>query len=169
MAEFILFGLSVTLSLAAWGAVCRRYIWPRIRGEGLSDACSPLLYFHLFRFVGASFLIPGVAGPGLPHAFAAPGAYGDLIAVALAWIALALLRTNVSVAALWIFNVWGAIDLLYAFYGGIFDPAFHPAALGATFYIPTVGVPFLMCTHVMMFMLLVKAIRNQGAGRSRLV
>jgi hypothetical protein len=160
MAEFILFGISVALSFAAWAAVSYRYIWPHVRINPLADATRPLLYFQLFRFVGASFLIPGVAGVGLPHAFAAPGAYGDLTAVALAWIALLLLRTSMAPAALWVFNLWGAIDLLFAFYQGIFDPAFHPSALGATFYIPTVFVPFLMCTHVMMFSLLLKSRRS---------
>lgn len=159
MADFILFGISVALSFAAWGAVCYRYIWPLIRIKALADAARPLLYFHLFRFVGASFLIAGVAGEGLPRAFAAPGAYGDLTAVALAWIALVLLRTGAAPASLWAFNLWGSVDLLFAFYQGIFDPAFHPSSLGATFYIPTVFVPFLMCTHVMMFALLLKSRR----------
>ena len=40
------------------------------------------MILHSFRFVGLSFLIPGVVSPDLPVAFAAPAAYGDLNCVA---------------------------------------------------------------------------------------
>jgi hypothetical protein len=156
MNDFMLFGISVALSFLAWGAVCYSYIWPRLKAYPIAEAATPLLYLNLFRFVGASFLIPGVAGSTLPRAFAAPGAYGDLIAVALAWVSLILLRGRAGTAALWAFNIWGAGDLLLAFYQGIFDPTFHPSSLGATFYIPTVYVPLLMLTHVMMFLMLLR-------------
>jgi len=93
----------------------------------------------------------------LPRAFAAPGAFGDLFAVVLAWVALILLRRPAGYAALWLFNLWGAGDLLFAFYQGLFDADFHPSALGATFYIPTVYVPLLLCVHFMLFALLLRA------------
>ena len=167
MNDLILFGLSVVLSFLAWGAVCRRYVWPRIRTETLADAVRPLLHFHLFRFVGASFLISGVAGAGLPQAFATPAALGDLAAVALAWSALLSLRTAAAPAMLWLFNLWGTADLLFAFYHGVFDPDFHPASLGAAFYIPTVLVPLLLCTHVMIFALLLRSAKPATAtGRA---
>jgi hypothetical protein len=156
MNEFVLFGISVALSFLAWGAVCYTYIWPRLNAYPISEAARPLLYLNLFRFAGASFLIPGVTGSGLPRDFAAPGAYGDLIAVILAWAALALRRGVAGNAALWVFNLWGTGDLLFAFYMGLFDPDFHPADLGATFYIPTVYVPLLLCAHFMIFVLLLR-------------
>ncbi len=62
MNELMLFGISVALSFLAWGTVCYSYIWPRLRVLPLAEAARPLLVLHLFRFVGASFLIPGVAG-----------------------------------------------------------------------------------------------------------
>jgi hypothetical protein len=160
MAELMIFGISVALSFAAWGAVCYRYIWPFIRSRSLPDAAAPLLYINVFRFVGASFLVPGVAG-SLPRSFAVAGAFGDLFAVILAWVALMLLRKRAGYAALWIFNLWGAADLLLAFYQGLFDANFFPSALGATFYIPTVYVPLLLCVHLMLFVLLLRASRRR--------
>jgi hypothetical protein len=156
MTDLMIFGMSVAFSFVAWGAVCSRYIWPFVRSRSLPDAATPLLYLNVFRFVGASFLVPGVAG-SLPRAFAAPGAFGDLFAVVLAWVALILLRRPAGYAALWLFNLWGAGDLLFAFYQGLFDEDFHPSALGATFYIPTVYVPLLLCVHFMLFALLLRA------------
>jgi hypothetical protein len=167
MEDFAVFGLSVLLSLAAWAVVCATYIWPHLRGRTLAEAARPLLILHLFRFVGLSFLIPGVAGPSLPRSFAEPGAYGDLLAVLLAWAALALRRQPAGIAILWAFNVWGTLDLLFAFYKGAFGPGFQPSYLGATFYIPTVYVPLLLCTHAMLFALLMGASRRTPAGLDR--
>jgi hypothetical protein len=155
--DFLIFGLSVLLGFLAWGSVSYSYIWPRVRDLPLPEASRPLLYLHLFRFSGASFLVAGVAGVGLPKDFASAGAYGDLIAVGLAWIALMLRNKGTGIIALWVFNLWGTVDLLFAFYKGIFEPAFHPSDLGATFYIPTVYVPLLLCTHFMFFLMLVRA------------
>jgi len=156
MTPLALFGISVALSFAAWGAVCRLYLWPRLRSLPLQEAARPILLLHLFRFVGLSFLIPGVVGPALPLTFAAPVAYGDLLAVALAWLALALARQPGNRAALWLFNVWGTVDLLFAFYQGLFGVGINPAALGAAFFIPTVPVPLLLWTHVLLFLLLLR-------------
>jgi hypothetical protein len=153
MEDRVMFGLSVILSLLAWGAVCANYVWPKVRYLPLVDAARPLLMLNLFRFVGASFLNSGVATVILPREFSVPAAYGDLIATALAWVALALLRRPGGVVALWVFNIWGTLDLLAAFYNGV---AFPPSAFGATFYIPTVYVPLLFCAHGMLFVLLRK-------------
>lgn len=146
-----MFELSVVLSLVAWAAVCARYVWPRVRDLPLVDAARPLLMLNLFRFVGASFLNPGVGSAALPREFSVPAAYGDLIATALAWLALAVLRRPAGIAALWAFNIWGTLDLAFAFYEGV---DFPPSLFGATFYIPTVYVPLLFCTHAMLFVLL---------------
>jgi hypothetical protein len=39
-----------------------------------------LLILHGFRFIGLSFLIPGVVSSDLPAAFAFDAAYGDIVA-----------------------------------------------------------------------------------------
>jgi hypothetical protein len=156
MFVFFLFGLSVALSFAAWAFVCVIYIWPYLISKRPSEAVRFLICFHLFRFVGASFLIPGVAGSALPSEFAAPGAYGDLTATGLAWIAVALQNRTGGVTAVWIFNVWGTADLLFAFYRGLTVAGFEPGFLASTYFIPTVFVPFLICSHVMIFMLLAR-------------
>ena len=79
-----LFGLSVLMSFVAFGIVTRTYIWPRLRMVRREEALIALTVPHTFRFVGLSFLIPGVVSPSLPSAFAASAAYGDLVAAILA-------------------------------------------------------------------------------------
>src|SRR5438552_1288248 len=115
-----LFGLSVLMSFLAFGIVTKLFIWPRLRVMHREDALLALVVPHTFRFVGLSFLVPGVVSPSLPSAFANPAAYGDLIAAILAVAATLALSAHASwsIAIVWVFNVWGTIDLLNAIYQG---------------------------------------------------
>ena len=79
-----LFGLSILMSFIAFGIVTKLYIWPRLRTMSRDAALVPLVVPHTFRFIGLSFLIPGVVSPSLSSAFAIPVAYGDLVAALLA-------------------------------------------------------------------------------------
>jgi len=150
-----LFGLSVALGFLAWGIVAARYLWPYLRTQPRADALRPLLILHSFRFIGLAFLIPGVVAPDLSAAFARPAAYGDLVAAVLALLALAFLRSRWGMPLVWVFNLWGTADLLYAFYQGN-SVGFAPGQLGATYFIPTVIVPLLLITHGLMFRLLLQ-------------
>jgi len=78
-----LFGLTVLLSFCAFGIVMIPYILPRLRGIDREDAIAALVGPHAFRFIGLSFLVPGVISQSLPLAFAMPTAYGDLAAAIL--------------------------------------------------------------------------------------
>lgn len=151
-----LFGLSVVMSFLAFGAATKLYAWPQLRAIDRDDALRPLLLLHAFRFIGLSFLVPGVVSPELPSAFAVPAAYGDLVAAVLAIAALAALSRHLSwaIALVWIFNVWGTADLLYAFYQGQFGARIDPRMLQTAFFIPTVVVPPLLITHGLIFRLL---------------
>src|SRR5260370_19248123 len=79
-----LFGLSVLMSFLAYGIVTKLYILPQLRGMRREEAILPLVVPHTFRFVGLSFLIPGVVSPSLPSAFAVPAGSGDLVAAIVA-------------------------------------------------------------------------------------
>lgn len=153
-----LFGLSILMSFVAFGLVTNLYIWPRLRTLERDDALLPLVVLHTFRFIGLSFLVPGVVSPSLPLALAGPAAYGDLIAALLALVAtLALLRrASFATLLVWLFNLWGTADLLRAYYEGLFGLQLDPGMLGAAFYIPTVLVPALLTTHVLIFRLLIR-------------
>jgi hypothetical protein len=153
----LLFGISVVLSFIGWGLVTARYVWPVLFGMPGRDGFRPVLLLHAFRFVGLAFLVPGVVSPELPAAFAGPAAYGDLIACVLALAALGGLRTRIGLPLVWIFNIWGTGDLLFAFYQGqLHGLGLKPGQLGAAYFIPTVIVPLLLITHGLVFWLLVE-------------
>jgi hypothetical protein len=78
-----------------------------------------------------------------------------LVAGVLAIVAtLALTRRASWTAALvWLFNVWGAADLLFAGFQGQ-RLRIDPGAFGAAFFIPTAVVPPLLVTHALIFLIL---------------
>ena len=156
-----IFGIGVLMSFVSAAILAKLYAWPWLRAKERREALVPLIAPHMFlRFVGLSFLIPGVVSPALPAAFAVPAAYGDFAAGVLAIVATVALarRASSALAWVWAFNVWGAADLLLAFYeaarAGI---GAHPGMFGAAYYIPAAIVPLLLVSHVLIFRLLLRA------------
>jgi hypothetical protein len=154
----ILFGLSALMSFTSSVIFAAYYLWPRLLTKDRRSALLPLVMPHMFfRFIGLSFLMPGVVSPSLPAAFAIPAAYGDFGAGILAIIATIGLLKHASwmVPAVWTFNVWGAADLLFAVFQG---PRLQIEAgdFGGAFFIPTAIVPPLLVTHALVFKLLLR-------------
>lgn len=158
MKALAIFGVSTLMSLISSAVIAKLYVWPRLRIMRRDQALLPLVAPHMFlRFIGLSFLVPGVVSPSLPAAFAVPAAYGDFVAGIVAVIATIGLAKHASwaIPAVWLFNVWGAADLLFALYQGP-HVQIHPEALGAAFYIPTAIVPPLLVTHFLIFRFLIR-------------
>ena len=59
----------------------------------------------------------------------------------------------------WIFNIWGTVDLLNAFYQGN-AAGLLAGQLGATYFIPTLFVPLLLITHGLAFRILLQPERE---------
>ncbi len=158
----IIFAFSALMSFLSCSVIAKLYAWPWLRARARDQALVSLVAPHMFiRFLGLSFLVPGVVSPALPGAFAVPAAYGDFVAGILAIAATIALAKHASwaIAGVWIFNVWGAADLLYAFYSGP-HAQIQPGALGAAFYLPTAIVPALLVTHFLVFRLLLRKARS---------
>jgi len=158
MNTFALFGISTLMSFVSSGVIAQLYAWPRLRMMNRDNALAVLVAPHMFlRFIGLSFLVPGVVSSSLPAAFAVPAAYGDFVAGILAIAATVALsrRTSWATALVWLFNIWGAADFLFAIVQGL-RVQIDPGALGAAFFIPTAVVPPLLVTHALIFRLLVR-------------
>jgi hypothetical protein len=152
-----LFGLSILASLVS-SSVAARLFAARLRNTDPNRALTWLVAPHMFlRFIGLSFLVPGVVSPSLPAGLAIPAAYGDFIAGILAIVATIALVNGTSWAtkSVWLFNIWGLADFLFAFYQGR-NVGLQPGMLGAAFFIVTAVVPPLLVTHVLIFRLLVR-------------
>ena len=164
--QMIWFFVSIAFSLIAWGIVTARYIWPELRLRQRAEALRPLLILHSFRFIGLAFLVPGVVSPDLPSAFAHSAAYGDIIAAILALLALISLPGGVGVLISWIFNLWGAADILNAFYQAN-HAGLLAGQLGAAFFLPTLVVPLLLITHGLAFRILLRHQNVSAVQQSR--
>jgi hypothetical protein len=152
------FGISILMSLLSSVVISKLYVWPWLRAKEREDALQVLVAPHMFlRFIGLSFLVAGVVSPSLPAGFAVPAAYGDFAAGILAIVATVALsaRASLAAAAVWVFNTWGAADLLLAFYEGP-HLRIQPGDLGAAFFLPTAIVPPLLVSHFLVFCLLVR-------------
>jgi hypothetical protein len=112
------FRLSTLMSLLSSVVFAVLFARPWLQNINTEQALIWLVAPHMVRFIGLSFLVPGVVSESLPKAWAVPAGYGDFIAGVLATIATAALARSASwaIAAVWIFNVWGLADLLFAFY-----------------------------------------------------
>jgi hypothetical protein len=157
-----IFAISTALSFVSSSVAAKLYVWPWLLAKERDQALIALVTPHMFlRFIGLSFLVVGVVSPSLPTSFAIPGAYGDLVAGILAVIAVVALsyRARWARGAVWVFNVWGAADLLFAFYQGP-HVRLHPETLGAAFYIPTAIVPPLLVVHFLVFRILLRKHAN---------
>ena len=157
MPSAALFGINVAFGLAVWGMVAWHYIWPALKGLPSPENLKPILLLHGFRFLGLTFVVPGVVSPDLPAAFAQPVAYGDLITAILALLALAALGTPMGTVVIWVFNAFGTADLLFTFYqGSRISLPDNRGLLGAGYFILTAYVPLLLITHGLAFRILLR-------------
>jgi len=150
------------VALIGYGFVARWYVVPALAGRPLKTALPPLLLPHLVRPVSLWLLAPGVVVQhGIPRTFAEGTAYGDLIATALALIAVVLVRAEArwGVAAAWIFNVVGLLDALRNCLVGMMLEA--PPHMGAAVFIPAFGVPLLLVSHFLIFKILIDQRRSR--------
>ncbi len=158
MNSLTIFFLSILFGFISFALIARWYVMPALARLPIEGALTPLLFLHSFRYIGMAFIVPGVAAPDLSSAFAVPAAYGDLLAVLLALLALAALRLRwqFAIPLVWLFNLEGTLDLLNAPLQGIVNQI-NPGQLGATYFIPTVVVPALLVTHFIIFQLLLRS------------
>ena len=143
-----IFLLQFSLSIIVWGVIARFLLTPWLTTLPRRDALVWLSLPHAFRHVGMVFLVPGVVDQPLPAEFANPAAYGDLVTGVLALVAIVALgsRWSVALGLVWLFNSVGTVDLLNALRHVDVAPSF-----GAAWFIPTMLVPLLLVTHVLIF------------------
>jgi hypothetical protein len=170
MNALLAFLLSVGVSLLSYTLIMVWYIVPRLSKQPRMQALLPLVLLNTFRTVGLVFLFPQVMGGALPPGFAAPAAYGDLLTTGLALLAVFALRFRPGLALplVWLFNLVGITDLLFAIYEAAMVglPFFH---LGVAWLLLTLYVPLLLVSHVVVFWFLLRAAPSTLAERESAV
>lgn len=158
MNSVAIFWMQLGVSLVVFSLVAAWYVWPSLVKLSLRSALVPLLWVHVFRYVGMTLLVSGMVDPELPKAFLASAAYGDLLAAALALASIFALRSHWRGAVLlvWVTNIWGLVDLLNGVRGvlELNVPSFN---LATFWYVYTFYAPLVILSHLMIFGVLIKS------------
>ena len=144
--------VSYAVAFLGFGLIAKWYLWPAVKDRAPKTALTPLLLYACLRVNGLMFLMPGLVSRDLPKAFAVPTAYGDLAAAILALLALWPVRTGSSVGLpmVWVFNVVGLLDLVYANISTFKDHV-DPTYLGVSYYLAALNVPAMVVVHLLIF------------------
>ena len=158
MPASLIFLIDMPLGYLAAALLIGAYVWPRLKTMDRMQAHRAIATLHSFRFFGLVFLLPGFVGPNLPHAFAAPAAYGDFAAGVLAILALLTARVRWLFWPLVVaFNLVGLTDLVLDTATAIrIDLPSAAGQLGAAYAIPMLYVPALFWTHLLALWLLLR-------------
>lgn len=158
MDNVTIFWMQILTSCLVCVIVVAWYVWPYLTKLPRNSALIPLLFVHVFRYVGMTLLVPGMVDAALPREVLFNTAYGDLIAAALALSAIVAVRNNwrIGVLMAWVFNTWGFVDLLGALRSvlQVNLPTFN---LGPVWFIYTYYAPLVVVSHVLIFWILVRA------------
>ena len=148
--------LNVVANTVIFYVAARIYLWPQLSRLRPQQILIPILLLHSTRHLGMMFLTRGATYPGLSPEFAYPAAFGDLVTAILAFIAIPLVLRGSRAAkpAVWVFNVFGTVDLLVAIATATIYNA--PVAMGPSYWIPAFWVPLLLVTHYITFVLLLR-------------
>lgn len=158
-----IFWLQLLISVVVCVLVVAWYVWPRLTRLPVKSALIPLIFVHVFRYLGMTLLVPGMVDPKIPGEVLFNTAYGDLIAAGLALSAIVALRNNARLGIIlaWVFNIWGFVDLLGALRTVVQVnlPSFY---LGPVWFIFTYYAPIVVVSHVLIFWIL---FRSKSWGR----
>lgn len=142
-------------SLLTFGVAAAIYFVPWARRVGFTAAVTPILLVHSLRHIGLVYLLPQVVPQPPPASFAEPTAWGDVASAAAAFVALLVVRrwNRAAGPAVLLFNVVGFLDLGYATYtaNGVQLMGY---SIGVAYLLPTIVVPMLLVSHVLVFWLL---------------
>jgi len=156
----------LTLNLVATTMVfyvaAKIYLLPRLDRLAPRSVLIPILLLHSLRHLGLMFLTRGATYPGLPREFAYPAALGDLITALLAFAAIFQVCRDWKQARplVWIFNIFGTLDLISAIALATIYQA--PVFMGPAYWIPAFWVPALLVTHYITFVGLTKHWRDDS-------
>ena len=147
----------ILFGMLGYGLIAATYMKKWITTSPIKHVLQILIAVHFFRYVGLTFILPESASGEMPAVFSYPAAIGDFLAAVLAVIAFLALQkeSHFAISLAWLFNIFGTLDLAYAFSSAILSEAANLAG-GAVWWIPSIYVPALLVSHIIIFQLLIK-------------
>ena len=155
--------MSAALGIIGWSVIFATLVWPKMKSQPRVWRLKLLTTIHFFRYLATTMLMVGLVVQKLPGGFANPAAFGDLATLLLAYVAFIVLQrthdNNAKLSSVWLFNIFGTLDLLLA---AVLGPILikDPANFGSAYFIPTLYVPLLFVAHFYAFKTLKERSRN---------
>jgi hypothetical protein len=148
----ILVGVGVFSLMAAW------YVWPQLAKLSPNSALVPLLWVQVFRYVGMTLLVKGMIDPKIAHNQLRDGAYGDLLAAALALASIIALRYKWrgAIPLVWVANIWAFADVLNVL-RSVLTSNLPKYNLESIYFIYTFYAPLVVVSSLMIFVVLLKS------------
>jgi hypothetical protein len=148
-----LFLFQFGVSLVVYAVLIGWFVLPRLKTLPKATALIWLLVPHTIRGMGLTFLAPAVVSADFPRGVAQQIAYADLVSVVLALVAIAALRARASyaLALVWLFNIFGSLDLANALGRVAFLDVRHYDEIGALWLMATLWIPLLLIGHYLIF------------------
>ncbi len=136
--------------LIAWSVIAVFFIEPKLKVKDIYYRLSFWTAFHLFRVLGVGLLVRNLS-PGMPKDFALLTAVGDTLTAFLALGSLIALkkRWRYCIPLVWIFNIFGFLDLIYALFSAVSVNASE--YLQAQWFVPALIVPLMIVAHIAIF------------------
>lgn len=121
-----------------------------------------LVLFHVTRFFAGAYFVLLCQRGQLPCGFARPAGWGDIVVAVLAVAVLGAMRTQLAKPLLLAWNTLGLIDIIFvvlsALRFGLKDwQSMHTLRELPLSLLPTFLVPLIIASHVLIFVLLIRA------------
>lgn len=115
----------IIFGVMGYGLIAVTYLKTWITTSLIKHVLQILIALPFFHYVGLTFILPETASGGMPTVFSYPAAIGDFIAALLAFIAFLTLQKEArfAIPLVWLFNIFGTLDLGYAFSSAILSEA----------------------------------------------
>ena len=161
MQNLIILNVQVGMALLTFFLLFRTYFQDWLKRQPFLAAVQPLLFFHVFRFLGLNVLVTGQVDPELPLNALKTIAFGDFASAVCALMALLAISTKSRIATplLVLFSFVGIGDLILvgptAINGGIFY-----GDIGTIWWLTATLAPILVLSHGYIAFRLVKHLRE---------
>lgn len=165
MTRFFLLASQMLIDYMALGLISAIYVYPRLMRAPLLDALTAMAFVHVFRFLGASYLNPGLSGLNPASSWALCTGFGDLTVSVLAVAAIVSMRIKAPwcIALVWVLNIVGFADTVAAQSGAMLLHLWT-SLTGVGWLISITVVPGLLISHILMTILLIRSRFGQPPG-----
>ncbi|RNC85102.1 MAG: hypothetical protein ED556_11085 [Winogradskyella sp.] len=163
MDNFTIINLQTFTALIMIYLFFRWWVTPRITNLSIYDVLLPLVFVHSLRYLGMMFMVDNqMIYDDFPKDIGQTIGLWDFSVAILAMITSYTLKIKwkYAIPLVWVFNIYGFVDLMYAF-PNTFGLEFYNYDIGGIWFLFVIVGPFMTFTHFYIFYRLFKNLKKQ--------